>query len=428
MYDLRIINGHCYINKTFIKTNIYVTSGRIASINEALLPAHKTVDASHLHVLPGFIDPHVHLKLNVGEFTSADDFETGSHLAALGGVTTLIDFLDPIYENKDLEGAFKKRKKEAEAISVDYAFHCTLGNYSDNVKTLEQKLDGLGITSVKVFTTYSSSNRQCQYHVIKDLLNTNLLILAHAEDDDMIYSPETIEDYEASRGPTAELSAVSKLLDLLKEASGRLYIVHVSSGNTLASIDKSLYDDRLYLESCPQYFTFTKDVFLKEQGPLYLLAPPFRGHDSIDLLKKNIKKVNSIGTDHCSFTYEEKMKYEVVDKIPKGIGSLGLSFQIMYSLFGKDIIPKFTSEPARIFNLSKKGKIKIDYDADFAIIDFNQVTNPSHYKKNCDYDIYHDILPMKVVKTILRGEIIMADGEVWSGKGRYVGRTNESHH
>lgn len=428
MYDLRIINGHCYIDDTFIKTNIYIKSGRIASINEAVLPALKTVDASHQHVLPGLIDPHVHLKLNVGEFTSADDFQSGSHLAALGGVTTLIDFLDPIYKNNELKGAFDKRMLEAKDTSVDYAFHCTLGNYLDDIKTLEGQLESLGITSVKVFTTYSSSNRQCGYDVIKELLSSDILVLAHAEDDDMIYSPKDISDYESSRGQASEQSAVTKLLSLLKETSGRLYIVHISSGKTLEFIDKSLFDDRLYLESCPQYFTLSKDLFLKEEGQKYLLAPPLRGKASKELLIKNINKLNSIGTDHCPFTYKEKMKYASIDKIPKGIGTLGLSFQLMYTLFGTCIIPKFTREPARIFALRKKGDIKIDFDADFAIVDFNQVTDPSLYTQNCDYDIYHDKLAVKVLKTILRGEIIMEDGEVISGQGRYVRRKNESHH
>ena len=216
MYDLALLNGRCYIEHDYQKKNLYVKGGKIASISDAVLPALSTQDLEGLTVYPGFIDPHVHLKLDLGEFVSVDDFESGSKAAVYGGVTTFIDFLDPILDNESLQGQYDKRMMEASSTSVDYSFHCTLGNYDDDVDSLAHMIEKLGITSVKVFTTYSDSNRQCRYDVIKKLLSTKALVLAHAEEDDMIYRPRHRGEYEASRSETSELTAVKTLNRLVE--------------------------------------------------------------------------------------------------------------------------------------------------------------------------------------------------------------------
>src|SRR6056297_1533181 len=131
MYDLRLINAEAYIDGEFQKTTIYIDqkSGQIKKISDERLDAKETIDCTDKLVLPGFIDPHVHFQLTVGEFTSRDDFVNGSKIAALGGVTTFIDFLDPIAYTDDLTKALIKRPNEAKESYVDYSFHITLGNF-----------------------------------------------------------------------------------------------------------------------------------------------------------------------------------------------------------------------------------------------------------------------------------------------------------
>jgi len=426
MYDLRIINGDCFIKGQFIKTNIYVTGEKIASISDAVLPALKTVDAQNLKVLPGLIDPHVHLHLNIGQTYSADDFLSGSQLAASGGVTTLIDFLDPIYKNNDLKEVFTRRLNDSKNCVVDYAFHCTLGNYQDDINTLVNEVAEIGITSIKVFTTYSDSNRRCSYENIEKLLNTEVLVLAHSEDDEMIQNCNDIKEYEKSRSESSEWSAVSHLVELLKASSGKLYIVHVSSGHTLQKIDR--LPGKLFLESCPQYFHLNKSLFLNPDGRKYLLAPPIRSAESINLMKENIMKIDSIGTDHCPFMLDEKYASGNVDAIPKGIGSLGLSFPLMYELFGSSIITKFTENPAQIFGLRNKGKIELTRDADFAILDDQGLTSPISVYSKCDYSVYDHPIKSKIVMTILRGDVIMENDQLYTKKGLYIRRHHESHY
>lgn len=426
MYDLRIINGECFINNKFVKTNIYVMDESIACINDGVFPAVKTIDVYNLKVLPGLIDPHVHLHLNVGDKYSADDFESGSALAASGGVTTIIDFLDPILENSEFEDVFNKRMEDAKHSCIDYAFHATLGNYQDDVFLLEPLLEDKGISSIKVFTTYASSNRQCSYDVIRELMGLRKVIMVHSEDEDMIVQKPTIETYEQSRSEACEWSAIKKLLAIQRDTSGEMYIVHISSGHSLHKIE--LGNPNLYLESCPHYFKLKRNLFLEYDGEKYLCAPPIRSQESIELLKKNLFKLDTIGTDHCPFLLDDKFNSKDIDKIPKGIGSLGLAFPIVYEIGGPGVIPKFTSNPAKIFGLNNKGSIEVGKDADFAILDEKEITYPVCNYSQCDYSVYKDPIRSKIVMTLLRGDLIFTDDKVFKKQGHYIRRHHENNH
>jgi dihydropyrimidinase len=424
MYDLRLVEGMVYVDHTFQQINIYVSKGKIEKITSERLPAKESISLKGKHIIPGMIDPHVHLHLNVGHTHSADDFESGSKAAAYGGVTTLIDFLDPIYTEDQLNEVYERRRKESEKCSVDYSFHCTFGNFQGDIKGLCKKLPQYGISTVKVFTTYRESNRMSDYECIDELLDHEVLVMVHAEDNKLISSPNSIMEYEASRSEESELKAVQTLVKMNKDRTGSLYLVHISSGHTMEHFKKS----DAYFESCPQYFYLIKELFLNEEGPLYVLAPPLRGEDSIKAHKENFYKLSCIGTDHCPFMSYEKLGLPI-DQVAKGIGSLEFTFPLMYNLFGRAVIDKVTEEPAKIFGLKHKGIIKVGYDADFAIIDFNQKTNCNDHHSNADYTVYKDmVLQSKVVMTILRGEIIMDEHGFYPKKGKYIWRSYESDH
>jgi len=157
MYDLGILNGKLYLDGIFINANVYVKSGKIVDISTNYLQCKKEVDATGKFVLPGFIDPHVHFELNSGKYTSVDDFESGSISALFGGVTTIIDFLDPISKLEELEYAFKNRLSAAKKSYVDYSFHATLGNFSGDLSALFKEIKEFGTKSVKVFTASALS-------------------------------------------------------------------------------------------------------------------------------------------------------------------------------------------------------------------------------------------------------------------------------
>lgn len=427
MFDLSLLNGNCYINGNYLKTNIYITNGKIAEITDAVLPALDSYDCKDKNVFPGFVDPHVHFALNLGEFMSVDNFDTGTKAAAFGGVTTVIDFLDPINSNSDYRNMFNKRIEDAKESHIDYAFHCTLGNYLDNTDNLYKELDSDGITSIKVFTTYSESDRKCSYSTISRLLKTKYTILSHSEEDALVESDhKDVSTYEISRPESAEISAITKLAELVKKTKGKLYIVHTSSGHTIDVIKNDyfrLLNENLFLESCPHYFYLDKSNFKKEDGRKYLLAPPLRSRESAELLKQHISFIDTIATDHCAFMLDDKYRYLEADKVPKGIGSIEFSFILMYNLFGDDIIDKFTKIPASIFDLKTKGSLKVGLDADICIFDKEGETIVTSGHSESDYSVYEGMkLKGKIISTISRGKFIVKDNTFIGGKGLYVRR------
>ncbi len=437
-YTLGLINGKVYHSGHFDNLNIYVKDQMIAKIvqNDEKWPCKNEVNCSGKLILPGFIDPHVHINLDLGEFKTCDNYESASKAAAFGGITTFIDFLEPIFHVDEFEEKLKQKQNEAQKSYIDYSFHTTVGNFKDDTRKLIEKSMSAGIPSIKLFTTYSESDRRCSYPKIREFISnsalTDALILIHAENDEIILNAnveDTLAEYENSRPATAEITEIHALAQITSEVKGNTYIVHVNCGSSLELL-KSKYPDllenNLFIESCPQYFNLTKDVFVSENGSLYLLAPPLRSEDEQNKLKENIKIINTIGTDHAPFMREEKLRYNQPSKIPKGLGGLEYSFSLMYNLFGDEIIPKFTINPAIIHNLfPKKGIIKEGSDADIVIFDSQKewIIDSGHSKS--DYSPYEGMkIKGRVESTILRGDFVVQEGKfIGKKRGEFKRRT-----
>ncbi len=428
MYDLAIINGKTYINGMFENTNAYVLNGKIAAIDNKIYPAVKTYDATNKLVIPGLIDPHVHFALG-GKVKSVDDFETGSKSAAYGGITTFIDFLDPISKSEDLNDAFNSRKELASNSCIDYSFHLTVMNPKE-VNKIVDKMKLYNLKSIKLFTTYSDSGRRTYDPEIKELLEYSSLgdyiVMAHIEKDDLINlnADFRVADLPISRPSVAETKEALHIAKLVKETKGKCYMVHLSSGETLKQLTEQyseLINTSFLVESCPHYFALTNDKYSQEDGKLFTMAPPLRSESESELLKNNFKYIYSIGTDHCSFTKENKNNKYLKD-MPMGIGSVEHSFDIMYKLYGESCIDAMTINPAITFGLyPAKGHINIGADADLMIYDTNiqTIIEPGHSAS--DYTVYDGmVVNGKVESTISRGKFVVEKGEFLGGSGKFV--------
>ena len=417
--------------------DVYVKDQVIAEIvpQGTILPCKEIFSCTNKLILPGFIDSHVHINLELGEFKSADDYESASKAAAFGGITTFIDFLEPINKIEEFDYKLKKKQDEAKKSYIDYAFHTTVGNFDDDVEELIRISQENGIPTIKLFTTYSESNRKISDDKLREFLKnsnkTNTLILAHVENDEMILNAnveDTITAYESSRPAKAEIVEIEKITGMAAASGGKLYIVHVTCGSSVELVkDKygELLGKSIFIESCPQYFHLTKDVFQQENGNLFLLAPPLRSSEEQEKLKENISFINTIGTDHCPFTKEEKMRYKEASKIPKGLGSLEFSFSLMYHLFGKEIIDKFTINPAKIHELfPKKGVIQVSSDADFVIFDSSKTLFIDSWHTRSDYSPYENMITNGLIESvILRGEFVVRNRKLQDVKrGMFIKR------
>ena len=429
MEDLLIKNGLVYLDGKWVKTNIAIKDEKISHIGDKVFDAKDILDASGKKVLPGLIDPHVHFELGVGKNQSVDDFYYGSICAAYGGVTTIIDFLDPTSNAKDLEKSFYERAEQAKKSIVDYHFHACIKNPDGDLEEYVKTVVRLGMKTIKLFTTYSDTGRRTYDKDIIELLKLSkkydVLICAHIENDDLIdIRPDyTFEDLPRSRPSMAETSEALKLASYVRKYGGNFYMVHCSSGETLKALKEQFSDilgKNFFVESCPQYFVFNNEILHEENGKLFTFAPPLRSERERQLLVANFESVNTIGTDHCAY-FKAQKNHPTLSGFPLGVGGVEHSFSIMYRRFKDECIDKMSKNLSRIENFPHKGEIKVGNDADIAIFkeedDF--FVHENHGK--CDYSIYDGVIASgEFTDVIRRGKFILKDRKIIESKGKLI--------
>ena len=429
MNDLLIKNGLVFLKGKWVKTNLAVLGEKISYIGNEEVESKEVLDVEGLKVLPGLIDPHVHFELNCGRVTSCDDFYTGSVCAAYGGVTTIVDFLDPTRNAEELEKSYYERIALAKKSLVDYHMHACIrepnGDLEEYVKTVVR----LGMRTIKLFTTYSDTHRRTYDKDIEELLRLskkyNVLITAHIENDNLIDLRDeyTYKDLPVSRPSLSETSEALKLAKMVRETGGNFYMVHCSSGETLKALKEQFSDilgKTFFVESCPQYFVFNNSVLEQENGKLFTFAPPLRSERERQLLTAYYKDVNAIGTDHCAFMSKEK-DYPTLKGFPLGVGGVEHSFSIMYRRFGDEIIEKMSKNTGILQDFPTKGELEVGKDADISIF---QEINDYFEKENhgtCDYSIYDGILGAGEFKHVLvRGEFVLKNRVVVPHSGKEI--------
>ena len=429
MNDLLIKNGLVFLKGKWVKTNLTVLGEKISYIGNDEVESKEVLDVEGLKVLPGLIDPHVHFELNCGRVTSCDDFYTGSVCAAYGGVTTIVDFLDPTRNAKELEKSYYERIALAKKSLVDYHMHACIrepnGDLEEYVKTVVK----LGMRTIKLFTTYSDTHRRTYDKDIAELLRLskkyNIMITAHIENDDLIDLRDeyTYRDLPVSRPSMAETSEALKLAKLVRETGGNFYMVHCSSGETLKALKEQFSDilgKNFFVESCPQYFVFNNSVLEQDNGKLFTFAPPLRSERERQLLTAYYKDVNAIGTDHCAFMSKEK-NYPSLKGFPLGVGGVEHSFSILYRRFGDEIIEKMSKNKGILQDFPSKGELEVGKDADISI--FREI--PDYFEKEnhgtCDYSIYDGILGSGEFEYVLvRGQYVLKNRKIIPHVGKEI--------
>ena len=447
MYDIALLNGTLCDGHSTYRANLYVQGEKIAAITppEIEYESASSMDCSGLFIVPGFVDPHVHLGLRLGKYTSSDDFSSGSDAALSGGVTTFFDFIDPVSRLSDLERVLNERLDFATNSKIDYGFHLTLGGDPDFDP---EEISGLalknGLPSIKIFTTYSSSKRKTTdgylYSLLKSSRVLGTVVMAHCENDEIIDFMEketpspTYRNLSELRPTVSETEAVYRAVLLSMMVDGQLYVVHVSSGITVDYLSEQPRDWRknAVLETCPQYLSMGDGLLKNDDGYLYTFCPPLRADSERRLLDGMLRKgwISTIGTDHCPFKITEKEESRNdYFKMPNGIASLGLAFSIVNTVT-KDLpllVRMMSENPARLMGIyPDKGSLIPGTDADIAIVALEEefvVDRPGWGK--AEYYPYSGMKFKGCVKgTIIRGHFCFRDGKILlaDGHGKFIPR------
>ena len=290
-YDLIIANGTVVSADGQQQADVAVRGERIAAIGKGLSKpgeAAKILDAKGKYVLPGGVDVHVHLELPFCGTVSSDTWDTGTKAAARGGVTTVIDFAIP-YGEQSLDDAFHAWSERAKKSCIDYCYHMAITNWDRHGPEME-KMVKKGCPTFKEFMIYAAEGWQSDdraiYNALENCKKLGGMLLVHAESprvlDELIaryHTPELMKQYGArlhamTRPNFIEYEAIQRAITWAEVTGGRLYIVHMSTGEG-ADIVKAARKRGVdvYAETCVQYLVLDDLVFARPDGHLYACCP-----------------------------------------------------------------------------------------------------------------------------------------------------------
>jgi dihydropyrimidinase len=418
-------------------------------------PDAQTIDASGCYVIPGAVDVHTHLDMEVGATRSSDDFATGTIAAACGGTTSVVDFATTYRGETLAQGLANWQSKAEGKAAIDYAFHMSLTELRSPAADVVDEMAESGITSFKLYMTYPD-RLMVSDDVILEMLEAagdrGALVCLHCEDNnaverlrhEMLVRGRTEPRWHArSRPADAEADAVERVVRMAEEAAAPCYVVHLSSGTALARVREAR--DRgvpIFAETCPQYLYLSADRYedVPDRAARYVCAPPLRDGYHREELWEGLKRgyVEVVATDHCPFTDADKKRglsgsgWRDFTEIPGGVPGIETRLALIYQKVDEGLITPSEwvdwccTAPAKLFGLHPvKGDLVVGGDADIVVFDprVERPLIPERLHMNVDYSPYEDLTVRGWPRQVFaRGRLVSENGEPRAepGWGRYV--------
>ncbi|MBL8057901.1 MAG: dihydropyrimidinase, partial [Anaerolineales bacterium] len=347
-FDLVIAGGTLVTPAEAFPADVGVRAGRIAALGRGLA-GRQTLDAGGLLVLPGAVDPHVHLAMEAGVTRTSDDWATGTVAAACGGTTTVIDFVEPDLD-APLAPALAARRAEAEAGAViDFSLHMTLRSAAPAVLAEVPAIVAAGCPSFKTYLTYEGFRLDdaAFLQALTAVGRAGGLALVHAENHAAIEALRahylaaglTAPHYHArSRPVSTEAEAIERAVALAEVAGCPLYVVHVSTGRGAEAVARARARGQAVTgETCPQYLLLTEAELERPgfAGAQFVCSPPLRPADNPPALWRHLAAgaLSTVGTDHCAFFYEgqKTLGRDTFTAIPNGLPGIEARLALLYT-------------------------------------------------------------------------------------------------
>ncbi len=449
-----IKNGRIITAADDYTADIFITGETIAAIGRNLsVSAEQVIDAKGLLVMPGGVDPHVHLDMPFMGTFSSDTHETGTRAALFGGTTTVIDFVLQ-KQGHSLHEALTEWNKRARGTAVgDYSFHMAVTDYNENTKQeIREMIEQEGITSFKTFMAYKGAlmidDRQMTA-LMQEVKKQGGLVTVHATNGDMIDYLVAKHKSEGKLAPlyhylsqpeVTEAEASARFTDIANYTGCPGYIVHLTCEGALNAVrNATRRNQKVFVETCIQYLLLDASLYEKDfEGAKWVMSPPLREPKDQATLWAGINQglVQVVATDHCPFKWEQKlMGRNDFSKIPNGHPAIEHRMELLFSEGvnkGKISLNKYVevacTNPARIFGMfPRKGTIAVGSDADIILINPQEkhTLSVSSHHMNVDYSAYEGKeLTGKVKTVLLRGKIAIDRNtcQVAKGYGQFIKR------
>jgi len=423
-----IVVGDVYIDGEFIEK---VIPGGSNAIEDS---EYQIIDAKGLFLLPGVIDDQVHFR--EPGLTYKADIYTESKAAVAGGITSFMEMPNTIPNTLTQELLEEKYKLGAEKSLANYSFYMGASNtnLSEVVKTNPSNVCG-----IKVFMGSSTGNMLVDDEKTLDgiFANAPVLVAVHCEDENTIsantkrFRDEFGDDAPARihpmiRNDEACYLSSSKAVKLAKKHNTRLHILHLSSAKEMALFDNSLPPEqkKITAEVCIHHLWFDEGDYTTK-GNFIKWNPSIKSLKDREALFNAMmdNRLDVIATDHAPHTLEEKER--PFFKAPSGgpmvqhaLVSI-LEFVKQERMSMEKVVEKMCHNPAKLFQVDRRGFIKDGYFADLVLVDMDDdwMVKKDNILYKCGWSPMEGIsYGSKVKKTFVNGHLAYDDGQFYESK------------
>ena len=424
-YDLLIRNGICVLPWAQDRVDIGVRNGRIVTIGASpSATAEATIDASGLHVLPGLIDPHVHLR-DPGD-AAVETIPTGTKGAVLGGLAAVFDMPNTSPSIVDAEKLAWKQKY------VEDVAWCDMGLYVGGTKTNIPELASLelsrGACAIKIFAGSSTGDLMVEddENLEKVMRSGRRRIAYHSEDEyrlqarkPMYKSGDPYAFHMEWRDEECAFLGTRRLMALARKTGRPAHILHVSTAQELDYLKD--FRDIATCEMLVNHLTqVAPDCYERLKG-FGVMNPPIRGqrHRDAAWAAINDGTVDTIGSDHAPHPRDKKML--PWPDCPAGLTGVQTLVPVMLNHVNAGRLPLarmvdlMCAGPARVFGLVGKGRIAAGYDADFTLVDMKakRRIEESWIVSPCGWTPFAGMeITGWPISVIVRGNVVMRDDTV----------------
>ena len=351
-------------------------SGTIVAVGKMLASDdgdEEEIDATGKLLLPGAIDVHVHFR--EPGYSHKETWASGSRAAAAGGVTTVVD--QPNTDPPTVDGAsFDEKASLAAASLVDFGINGGVTPDWDPDELFERPLFALG----EVFLADSTGDMGIEEELFREAVeranDAGTTVTVHAEDADLF--EETVrhrgrldaDAWSAFRTSAAEIAAVERACEIATNLDARIHVAHTS---TPEGIDVAK-EAGMTCEVCPHHLFLSRDDY-DDLGTLGRMNPPLRSEARREQVFERVADgtVDMIATDHAPHTLGEKDA--TIWDAPSGVPGVETMLPLLLeearqgTLTYERVRDLTAANPARVFDLSNKGRIEAGRDADLVLVD-----------------------------------------------------------
>lgn len=394
---LLVRDGLAFINGSFSKKDILISDGVITAIGSGF-SADESVDAADCLVLPGLIDPHVHLR-EPGD-TYKEDFKSGGRAAIAGGFTTVMDMPNNKLPTVTKERLDEKRRLAKEKALCDVRFHFggTDSNFAEVKKADPQSLKlYLGKTTGELWLHDPTALERHFANFQKDRP-----IVLHACGG----NPDEEKDLEKT------YANIENCVSLAQKMRRRIHIAHASTGHELLLAKRW---KGCTAEVAPHHLFLSKKD-LERLGPYGKVYPQLRSEQKRIELWKMLEGADCIATDHAPHTPEDK------ENGAAGYPGLETSLALMLDACAKGlldriwVVERMSSRVASTFGLKGIGLLEKGHSGDVTLVDPKKewTVDASEFQTKCKWSPFDGKTLKGKVRTVIRaGKPLYVDNEFW---------------